>query len=57
MVTMYNTPPVGGIAAGFGGAAAASPWLGIQAVWVGLAAFTFVSAALAVKRILPKRHG
>lgn len=53
---MYNTPPVGGIAAGFGGAAVASPWLGMQAVWIGLATFTLVSAALAVKRILPKRQ-
>ncbi|POM26169.1 hypothetical protein BTM25_05580 [Actinomadura rubteroloni] len=54
---MYNTPPVGGVAAGFGGAAAASPWLGVQALWVGLAVFTFVSAGLAVKRILPARRG
>ncbi|MFL6052677.1 MAG: hypothetical protein ACJ72W_07150 [Actinoallomurus sp.] len=52
---MYNNP-VGGVAAGFGGAAATAPWLGMQALWVGLGAFTLVSAALAVKRILPKRQ-
>ncbi|MEU8796117.1 hypothetical protein [Spirillospora sp. NPDC048819] len=54
---MYNTPPIGGVAAGFGGAAAASPWLGVQALWIGLALFTVVSAGLAVKRILPARKG
>lgn len=52
---MYNTPPMGGVAAGFGGTAAAAPWLGMQAIWIGLAVFTVISAALAVKRILPKR--
>ncbi|HZE30972.1 MAG TPA: hypothetical protein VE198_05980 [Actinoallomurus sp.] len=52
---MYSNP-VGGVAAGFGGAAAAAPWLGVQAIWVGLAAFTAVSAALAIKRIMPKRE-
>ncbi|MEV0668379.1 hypothetical protein ACIBI3_44130 [Actinomadura luteofluorescens] len=54
---MYNNPPIGGVAAGFGGAAAASPWLGVQALWLGLALFTLVSAGLAVKRILPARRG
>jgi hypothetical protein len=54
---MYNNPPIGGVAAGFGGAAAASPWLGLQALWIGLALFTVVSAGLAVKRILPARRG
>lgn len=54
---MYNNPPIGGVAAGFGGAAAASPWLGVQALWLGLALFTVVSAGLAVKRILPARKG
>ncbi|GAA2282177.1 hypothetical protein AB0C84_21250 [Actinomadura sp. NPDC048955] len=54
---MYNNPPIGGVAAGFGGAAAASPWLGMQALWLGLALFTLVSAGLAVKRILPARRG
>ncbi|WP_165975338.1 hypothetical protein [Actinomadura rubrisoli] len=53
---MYNTPPVGGVAAGFG-AAATSPWLGLQALWLGLALFTLFSAGLAVKRILPARKG
>jgi hypothetical protein len=53
---MYNTPPVGGVAAGLGGAAAASPWLGLQAIWLGLAVFTLVSAGLAVKRLLPSRE-
>ncbi|WP_157406278.1 hypothetical protein [Actinomadura chibensis] len=48
---------MGGVAAGFGGAAAASPWLGFQAVWLGLALFTLISAAVAVKRILPTRKG
>ena len=42
---MYSNP-VGGVAAGFGGAAATAPWLGVQAVWVGLA----------VKRLLPRRE-
>lgn len=51
---MYSNP-IGGVAAGFGGAVAASPWLGMQAVWIGLGLFTVVSAAFAVKRILPKR--
>ncbi|URN09109.1 hypothetical protein LUW74_41025 [Actinomadura madurae] len=45
------------MAAGFGGAAAASPWLGLQALWIGLALFTLVSAGLAVKRILPRPQG
>ncbi|WP_242900733.1 hypothetical protein [Actinomadura terrae] len=52
---MYNHPPVGGVAAGFGGTAAASPWLGLQALWFGLAVFTLISAGLAVKRTLPAR--
>jgi hypothetical protein len=52
---MYSNP-VGGVAAGFGGAAATAPWLGVQAVWVGLAAFTVISAGLAVKRLLPRRE-
>ncbi|MEU6036803.1 hypothetical protein ABZ801_15465 [Actinomadura sp. NPDC047616] len=47
---MYNTPPIGG-------AAAASPWLGVQALWLGLAVFTLVSAGMAVKRVLPSRKG
>jgi hypothetical protein len=51
---MY-TNPVGGVAAGFGGAAATAPWLGMQAVWIGLAVFTVFSAALAIKRITPRR--
>jgi hypothetical protein len=54
---MYNNPPIGGVAAGFGGAAAASPWLGMQALWLGLALFTLVSAGLAVTRIRPARKG
>ncbi|TMR01113.1 hypothetical protein ETD83_15460 [Actinomadura soli] len=52
---MYNTPPVGGVGAGFGGAAITAPWLGVQAIWLGLALFTLLSTALAVKRILPTR--
>ncbi|WP_187438111.1 hypothetical protein [Actinomadura decatromicini] len=52
---MYNTPPVGGVAAGLGGAAVVSPWLGLKAVWLGLALFTLISAAVAVKRLLPAR--
>ncbi|WP_157430447.1 hypothetical protein [Actinomadura macra] len=54
---MYHNFPAGGVAAGFGGAAAASSWLGLQALWLGLALFTLVSAGLAVKRILPTRKG
>lgn len=53
---MYNSPPVGGVAAGFGGAAMTHPWLGMNAVWVGLAVFTLISAILAVKRAIPKRE-
>jgi hypothetical protein len=53
---MYNSPPVGGVAAGFGGTALTTPWLGIDAVWVGLAVFTLISAVLAAKRALPKRE-
>ncbi|MEV3920754.1 hypothetical protein [Actinomadura coerulea] len=52
---MYNTPPVGGVGAGLGGAAIVAPWVGVQAVWLGLAVFTLFSTALAVKRILPTR--
>ncbi|WP_202638878.1 hypothetical protein [Bailinhaonella thermotolerans] len=49
---MYNNP-VGGVAAGFGGLAAA-PFAGVNALWIALALFTLVSAGVAVKRILPK---
>jgi Na+-driven multidrug efflux pump len=52
---MYNTP-VGGVAAGFGGAAATAPWLGVQGVWLGLGAFTVVSAVMAIRRIIPRRE-
>lgn len=52
---MYNTPPIGGVSAGLGGAAITAPWLGVQAIWLGLAVFTLLSTALAVKRILPTR--
>ncbi|MEV5413066.1 hypothetical protein AB0K60_30045 [Thermopolyspora sp. NPDC052614] len=54
---MYNNPPIGGVAAGFGGAAASAPFMGMNALWVGLALFTLISAALAIKRVLPKREG
>ncbi|MCC5574105.1 hypothetical protein IMZ11_00430 [Microtetraspora sp. AC03309] len=53
---MYNNPPIGGVAAGFGGAALSAPFLGWNAFWVALGAFTLVSAAVAVKRIIPKRQ-
>jgi hypothetical protein len=53
---MYNSAPMGSIAAGAGGAAASAPFIGLQAMWIGLATFTLVSACLAVKRILPKRN-
>lgn len=56
MVNMYNNPPIGGVAAGFGGAALAAPFAGWNALWLALALFTLVSAALAVKRIIPKRE-
>ncbi|ROO89624.1 hypothetical protein EDD29_7326 [Actinocorallia herbida] len=52
---MYNNAPMGSLAAGAGGAAASAPFVGLQAVWIGLATFTLVSACLALKRILPKR--
>ncbi len=55
MVSMYNNP-IGGVATGFGGAALSAPFVGWNAFWVGLAAFTLFSAAVAVKRILPKRE-
>lgn len=51
---MYNTP-VGSVAAGFGGLATA-PFTGVNAIWIGLALFTLVSAGVAVKRLLPKRE-
>ncbi|MEV0969752.1 hypothetical protein [Microtetraspora glauca] len=53
---MYNNPPIGGVAAGFGGAALSAPFLGWNAFWVALGAFTLVSAAVAIKRIIPKRQ-
>lgn len=53
---MYNNPPIGGVAAGFGGGALAAPLLGWNALWVALGVFTLVSAAVAIKRILPKRE-
>ena len=53
---MYNSAPMGSIAAGAGGAVASAPFVGLQAVWIGLATFTLVSACLALKRILPKRN-
>jgi hypothetical protein len=52
---MYNNLPIGGVAAGFGGLVSA-PFAGFNAVWIGLAIFTLVSAGLAVKRIIPKRE-
>ncbi|WP_347673789.1 hypothetical protein [Actinocorallia sp. B10E7] len=54
-MSVYNSAPMGSLAAGAGGTLASAPWLGLQAVWIGLATFTLVSACLAVKRILPKR--
>ncbi|MFI6319081.1 hypothetical protein ACIBG8_16235 [Nonomuraea sp. NPDC050556] len=54
MVVVYNNP-IGGVAAGFGGAAAA-PLVGASPLWVALGAFALFSAALAVARILPKRE-
>ncbi|KAB2345188.1 hypothetical protein [Actinomadura rudentiformis] len=54
---MYNSAGVGSLTAGAGGAAAAVPFLGLQAIWIGLATFTLVSACLALGRILPKRTG
>ena len=56
MVAMYNNAGVGSLTAGAGGAAIAAPFLGLQAVWIGLGTFTLVSACLAVGRILPKRN-
>lgn len=53
---MYNNP-IGGVAAGAGGSVAASPFIGMSALWLGLAIFTLFSTALAVKRILPSRKG
>lgn len=51
---MYNTP-IGGVSAGLGGTAAAATAFGpANALWLGLGAFALVSAAIAVKRILPK---
>lgn len=52
---MYNAPPAGGVAAGFGGTAMTTPWLGVNAIWIGLAVFTLISATLAARRALPKR--
>jgi hypothetical protein len=52
---MYNNP-IGGVATGFGGAALSAPFVGWNAFWVGLGAFALFSAAVAVKRILPKRE-
>ncbi|WP_460304694.1 hypothetical protein [Actinocorallia aurea] len=54
-MTMYNNAPLGSLMAGAAGGAASAPFIGLQAVWIGLATFTLVSACLAVKRILPKR--
>jgi hypothetical protein len=56
MVNMYNNPPIGGVAAGFGGAALTAPFMGWNALWIALGLFTLVSAAVAVKRIIPKRE-
>ena len=53
---MYNNPPIGGVAAGFGGAALTAPFMGWNALWVALGLFTLISAAVAVKRIIPKRE-
>jgi hypothetical protein len=53
---MYNNPPIGGVAAGFGGAAVTAPFFGWNSLWVALGAFTLVSAAFAIKRIAPKRQ-
>jgi membrane protein implicated in regulation of membrane protease activity len=50
---MYNQTPLSGVATGVGGTALATPWLGFGAIWVGIAAFTLISAALAVRRALP----
>ncbi|WP_433218558.1 hypothetical protein [Microtetraspora malaysiensis] len=53
---MYNNPPIGGVAAGFGGGALSAPFVGLNALWIALGAFTLVSAAVAIKRIIPKRE-
>jgi len=55
MVTMYHSAGFASLAVGAGSTAAAAPFLGLQALWIGLATFTLVSACLAVGRILPKR--
>lgn len=52
---MYDRFPLGGVATGAGGTAAAVPWFGAQALWLGVAAFTLVSVAAALRRILPRR--
>ncbi len=52
---MYHNAGVSGLAIGAGSTAASAPFLGLQAIWIGLATFTLVSACLAVGRVLPRR--
>ncbi|MBO2449288.1 hypothetical protein J4573_19450 [Actinomadura barringtoniae] len=54
---MYHRFPAGGLAPSACGATsvAGMPFLGWQAVWIGVAAFTLMSMAAAVWRALPRR--
>ncbi|HWG98851.1 MAG TPA: LPXTG cell wall anchor domain-containing protein [Pilimelia sp.] len=50
---MYNGVATGSAA----GTAAALPLTGVNSVWLALAAFTLISAGVALKRLFPAREG